>query len=316
MEGDRFTKRQLDSGRIYYTYIGEYTSTYVYDSITLSATDGQFESGPVDLPIRIRATKGRVNPMVQSQSSLNAEILDRSRADSDTLLSDAASEPWEIKEQKTESSTVYLDDFKVTVADVVEIQVGESRTLMAGEHIRIEPIGSMENSADTLASAHFQHLESEMSRRECVLLLRSNTSSNYSLTDFTYKDVTYGLIMLSAESCRNKSPKETVINLLLTIPSQRPISVKLPVKLTGELDNFPRPIIAIGQPLTVITDSDIPITLSHLQLTNPDMDPTKVYLYTKSGNLHRKYDCNLAVKVFSFYNIIHDDIVYHNQADD
>lgn len=68
---------------------------------------------------------------------------------------------------------------------------------MAGEHIRIEPIGSMENSADTLASAHFQHLESEMSRRECVLLLRSNTSSNYSLTDFTYKDVTYGLIMLS-----------------------------------------------------------------------------------------------------------------------
>lgn len=77
-----------------YTYVGEYTSTYVYDSITLSATDGQFESGPVDLPIRIRATKGRVNPTVQSQSSLNAEILDRSRADSDTLLSDAASEPW------------------------------------------------------------------------------------------------------------------------------------------------------------------------------------------------------------------------------
>lgn len=76
-----------------YTYTGEYTSVYVYDSITLSVSDGQFEAGPIDLPIRIRATKGRTNPMVQSQSSLY-ELLDKGRSDSDTLLSDAASEPW------------------------------------------------------------------------------------------------------------------------------------------------------------------------------------------------------------------------------
>ncbi|VDO09292.1 unnamed protein product [Rodentolepis nana] len=315
-EGDRFTKRQLDTGRIYYTYTGEYTSTYVYDSITLSVTDGQFESGSIDLPIRIRATKGRANPMVQSQSSLNAEVLDRSRSDTDALLSDAAYEPREVKEQTTKSATIYTDDFKVTVADAVEIEVGEHKTLMAGEHIRIEPIRSTGDFAETVASAHFQHLESETSRRECVLLVRSNTTSNYSLTGFTYKDITNELVMLSAESCLNKSPKQTVINLLLTIPSQMPISIKLPIKLTGELDNFPRPVIAIGQPLTVITDSDTPITLSHIQLTNSDMDPTKVYLYTKSGTLHWKYDCNSVVKVFSFYNIIHDDIVYHNHNGD
>uniref|UniRef100_A0A5K3FVR0 Cadherin domain-containing protein n=1 Tax=Mesocestoides corti TaxID=53468 RepID=A0A5K3FVR0_MESCO len=94
-EGDSFTKRQLDSGRIYYTYTGEYTSSYVYDSITLSASDGRFEAGPIDVPIRIRATKGRKNQVVQSQSSLNAELLEKSKADSDPLLSDAASEPWD-----------------------------------------------------------------------------------------------------------------------------------------------------------------------------------------------------------------------------
>lgn len=77
-----------------YTYTGEYTSTYVYDSLALSVSDGQFEAGPIDVPIRIRATKGRSDPRVQSQSSLHAELLDRSRPDSDTLLSDAASEPW------------------------------------------------------------------------------------------------------------------------------------------------------------------------------------------------------------------------------
>lgn len=101
------------------------------------------------------------------------------------------------KGEEMTTSGIYLDDFKVTVADVIEVQAGERRTLVAGEHIRIEPIGSQENSVERLANAHFQHLESEMSRRACVLVLRSNSSSNYSLTDFTYKDITNGLIMLS-----------------------------------------------------------------------------------------------------------------------
>lgn len=316
-EGDRFTRRQLDTGRIYYTYTGEYTQAYVYDLITLSVSDGQFEAGPVDLPIRIRATKGRTNPMVQSQSSLY-ELLDKGRFDSDTLLSDAASELWETKEQKTEEPSIFLDNFKVTVAEKIEVAAGERRTLTVDEHIRIEPIGvdgSLENVKETLATANFQHLESEMSRRGCILLARANTSSNYALTEFTYKDVVHGQIMLNAESCFGKSPLEGAISLLLSIPLQKPVSFTIPIRIIGEVDHFPRPTVAIGQPISIIPGADIPLTLTHLNLFYTGMDPTKVYFYSSNGRFHWKHDCNVTAKVFSFFNIIHDDIVYHHTAD-
>ncbi|VDK32500.1 unnamed protein product [Taenia asiatica] len=316
-EGDRFTRRQLDTGRIYYTYTGEYTPVYVYDSITLSVSDGQFEAGPIDLPIRIRATRGRTNQMVQSQSSLY-EPLDKGRSDSDTLLSDAASEPWEIKEEKKEGSCIFLDNFKVTVAEKAEVAAGERRTLTADEHIRIEPIGvdgTPENVKETLATANFQHLESEMSRRGCILLTRVNSSSNHSLTDFTYKDVVHGQIMLSAESCFSKSPREGAISLLLSIPLQKPVSFTLPIKIISEVDNFPRPTVVIGQPISIIPGSDVPLTLAHLNLHHTGMDPTKVYFYTSNGRFHWKHDCDVTTKVFSFFNIINDEVVYHHTAD-
>lgn len=106
----------------------------------------------------------------------------------------------ETKEGKTKGSCIFLDNFKVTVAEKVEVAAGERRTLTADEHIRIEPIGverTPENVKETLATAHFQHLDSEMSRRGCILLTRANTSSNRSLTEFTYKDVLHNQIMLS-----------------------------------------------------------------------------------------------------------------------
>ncbi|KAL5106923.1 FRAS1-related extracellular matrix protein 1 [Taenia crassiceps] len=315
-EGDWFTRRQLDTGRIYYTYTGEYTPVYVYDSITLSVSDGQFDAGPIDLPIRIRATKGRTNPMVQSQSSLY-DLLDKGRSDSDTLLSDAALEHWETKGEKTDNSSILLDNFKVTVAEKVEIAAGERRVLTADEHIRIEPIGmdrTPENVKETLAIAHFQHLESEMSRRRCIRLTRTNSSSNVSLTEFTYKDVVHGQIMLSAEFCFSKSPREGAINLLLSIPLQRPVSFTLPIKIIGEVDNFPRPTVIIGQPISVIPGADAPLTLAHLNLQCTGMDPTKIYFYTSNGRFHWKHDCNVTAKVFSFFNIINDDVVYHHMA--
>ncbi len=76
-----------------YTYTGDYTPAYVYDSISLSVSDGTFEAGPIDLAIRIRATKGRTNPAVRSQHSLNAEFMGNNEAHTDAFLSDAASEP-------------------------------------------------------------------------------------------------------------------------------------------------------------------------------------------------------------------------------
>lgn len=81
------------------------------------------------------------------------------------------------------------------------------------------------------------------------------------------------------------------------------------------MDNFPRPTVVIGQPLSIIPGSDVPLTLAHLNLHHTGVDPTKVYFYTSNGRFHWKHDCNGTAKVFSFFNIINDDVVYHHTAD-
>ena len=83
------------------------------------------------------------------------------------------------------------------IAEKIEVTVDERRALTAGEDVRIEPNAEMENAEEMLTNAHFQHLESEMSRRGCILLVRDNSSANYSLTHFTYNDLRSGNIMLS-----------------------------------------------------------------------------------------------------------------------
>lgn len=85
------------------------------------------------------------------------------------------------------------------------------------------------------------------------------------------------------------------------------------MKVIGELDNISRPTIVIGQPILIIPGADTPLTAANIQLSDTDLDPTKVYLYTISGDFHWKHDCDATAKTFSFFNIIHDDIVYHHQ---
>ncbi|VDD78857.1 unnamed protein product [Mesocestoides corti] len=117
------------------------------------------------------------------------------------------------------------------------------------------------------------------------------------------------------ETCFSKSPRSGIISVLLTIPSQKPISFSILVKIVGEADTTPRPTIAIGQAISVIPYADIPLTLKHIQLLDTGVDPTKVYLYSPSRRFHWKHSCNATATIFSFFNIIHEDIIYHHTDD-
>ncbi|VDK71813.1 unnamed protein product [Dibothriocephalus latus] len=88
-EADSFTKRQLDSDRIYYIYTGEYTNDFVYDSCELHVSDGSYEVGPITIQFRIRQTHGRPNgPSVYSQS----HFLDKNYQEDRPLSDDAFSQ--------------------------------------------------------------------------------------------------------------------------------------------------------------------------------------------------------------------------------
>ncbi|VDD78994.1 unnamed protein product [Mesocestoides corti] len=118
-------------------------------------------------------------------------------------LSETASKPKDKQrqqhQQRTHTSEFVLEGFRVSVAEKVEVVPGERRPLVAGEHIHIEPIGDSktnENITEVMARAHFQYLDSEMSRRGCILLIRANSTGNQSLSEFTYEDIMQRQIVL------------------------------------------------------------------------------------------------------------------------
>ncbi|VDD78331.1 unnamed protein product [Mesocestoides corti] len=211
-----------------------------------------------------------------------------------------------------DTSEFVLEAFRVSVVEKVEVVPGERRPLVAGEHIHIELIGDSKTNAnitEVMARAHFQYLDSEMSRRGCILLIRANSTGNQSLSEFTYKDIMQRRIVLGTKTCFSKSPRSRIISVLLTIPSQMPISFSILVKIISEADTTPRPTIAIGQAISVIPYADSRPNLKHIQLLDTSVDPTKVHLYSPSRRFHWKHSCNATAAVFYFFNIIYEDII-------
>ncbi len=98
-------------------------------------------------------------------------------------------------EQKHDPSTIILDGFKVTLPKGLEIGPRQKVSLSPANFVHIEATGS-DGVEEILMNSHFQHLDSERSRRGCISLLRV-AGDNVSVGEFTYNDLVDEKVLLS-----------------------------------------------------------------------------------------------------------------------
>ncbi|BHF79022.1 FRAS1-related extracellular matrix protein 1 [Sparganum proliferum] len=351
-EGDSFTKRQLDSDRIYYIYTGEYTSDFVYDSCELHISDGSYEVGPITIQFRIRGTHGRPNgPSVYSQSQFMDKNYQEDRPLSDDAFSQTPS--WTFNEElnigDTTESTVFEDaeitpspDQIIYTADgnklriqtsALEVALGHRSTLNAA-HVQMEVLSPTNDShTNLILNSRFevykikpeQGSEMELPREmdDCIAVVQASQPRE-TVMKFSYKDLVSGKIAVSAENCTTVPPVKFGLTLLLMVPGQRSLTLFIPLALHPHArSRIPR--LIVGDPLRVIPGTDVPLTAAQLQLATDgggeNFDPTKIYLFaadgfsSHGGYLHRRGSCNgmvAAVDLFSLFDVGNEDIIYHS----
>ncbi|VDL92737.1 unnamed protein product [Schistocephalus solidus] len=351
-EADSFTKRQLDSDRIYYIYTGEYTSDFVYDSCEVHVSDGSYEIGPITIQFRIRGTHGRPNgPSVYSQSQFVDKNYQEDRPLSDDAFSQTPSWTFDGESNAgypTESTAI--EDAEITpspeqilyTADgnklhiqtsTLEVTVGYC-SIMTAAHVRIEALSPANDSLNNLIlTSRFEvyKIKPEQSSAtdppreidDCITFVQA-PQPRETVMKFSYKDLISERIAVSAENCTTLSPTKFGLTLLLSVPGQRPITLFLPLTLQPQA-NSRIPRLLVGDPLRVIPGTDVYLTAAQLQLAVGDsmekVDPSKIYLFaadgfpSHGGYFHRRGSCRGrvgAVDLFSLFDVVNEDIVYHS----
>ncbi|CAL8108864.1 unnamed protein product [Calicophoron daubneyi] len=311
-QGDRFTKRQIDTGRIHYVYTGPYEKKYVFDSCVLRLSDGDYDTAPVTLRFRIRNTEGRVG--VQSLRyfpsgqfhQLRPLEYESERANEGEALEGSVSNDSVGKSNypggEDNLALHQMDDSNPKNGPIV-LRTAEAcfnhHTFLTDKDLNL---GRFNNSLLKDSRFELQSIDvpSNYSVSGTVDTCGSIFNIKYPDTDtrhFLYDDLVRRQIVFSAHNCAQFIDQIIQLSFKVAISgAQRFLSFVLPLRITKRCRQLPQ----LGQlrALKILPGTDKLLTLECLNATDPDTSPTNL-IYVVDEELGGKSIRSLGVLQFA-----------------
>ncbi|TPP67100.1 hypothetical protein FGIG_02904 [Fasciola gigantica] len=319
-QGDRFTKRQIETGRIHYVYTGTYTSRYVYDSCVLRLTDGAYETAAISLRFRIRNAKGgvgvqtlRYSPADHLQQQLRAlqypdvdttEMLKSpsSAARSLIMVNHPKSTADDLNYKQQMDQSAFADTIQVTFEyPSVEAHLNEFIFLNM-DHLNPESIHKTTSGQFRAPQAFIFYLVGEfrssgvgvsslvgtLNPLPCSISLVDAHKPNENMTEIAYRDISMRRIALSARDCQSKL--DQTVRLLFRcekitsdpqIQTESSTYVTVPVKITKKRRALPH--LEQAGPVQVLSGADWLVGSDQLLCSDRDTKPTHlIYIVVSS----------------------------------
>ncbi|KAF6777531.1 hypothetical protein AHF37_02966 [Paragonimus kellicotti] len=331
-QGDKFTKRQLETERIHYVYTGSYQEQVLHDSCVVRLSDGDFTTDPVTLRFHIVRATGRAGvqslrytPADEMHSWRPLEFADQVMVEKVGRLTEQVTETEEnfVMQQMDESQQIdpIQTAAKMSLLDACLTQ----HTFITPETLVFDVAGSNETIYNKLNCNYKLHLAPSYnytrgSRQQPMLCGHFVNAENprQPINHFSSEEVSSGIIAFSAEDCREH------VDQIIKVPFEvdivfppRSLHATLPIKITKKCRLLPERVKL--EPLTILSGTDTPVSTKHLLFSDQDSSPTElIYMIadeygvgstTQFGRL--QIGDNQTARLFSQYHVDTGQVIFH-----
>ncbi|KAF5400220.1 hypothetical protein PHET_06156, partial [Paragonimus heterotremus] len=331
-QGDKFTKRQLETERIHYVYTGSYQEQVLHDSCVVRLSDGDFTTDPVTLRFHIVRATGRAGvqslrytPADEMQSWRPLEFADQVMVEKIGRLTEHVTETEEnfVLQQMDESQQIdqIQTAAKMSLLDACLTQ----HTFITPETLVFGIAGSNETIYNKPNCNYKLHLApsynyTRRSRQQPMICGHFVNAENprQPINHFSSDEVSSGIIAFSAEDCNEHVDQTIKVPFKVdTVFPPRSLHATLPIKITKKCRLLPERVKL--EPLTILPGTDTPVSTKHLLFSDQDSSPTElIYMIadeygvgstTQFGSI--QIGDNQTTRLFSQYHVDTGQVIFH-----
>ncbi|CAH8596021.1 unnamed protein product [Dicrocoelium dendriticum] len=296
-QGDRFTKRQIDTERIHYVYTGTYSEQTVYDSCVVRLSDGEYDTAAVTLRFQIRRTADRAglqslryspsDPLRSYQLPPHDSNYLRTMIPKMGELNLAiAPYPDDKHPQHQMDQSELVDPIQTAVPLPTWDACVEQHSFLTyqmflsslptwnGTYATDEVRVNANISLFTSSGYNFT-VDGRTQPMSCGHFVNARRPQQ-AINQFSTDELANRLIAFAANGCKDYI--DQVLNAVLKIVfdfSQHPIHATLPIRITKKCRQLPR-LKQVRHRLEVLPGTDVVVSRKHLEFIDPDSDPTRL----------------------------------------